>query len=231
MSEQLQEKAARLEMMHATRKAFADYVERNRGGDIKLTLATGPHSIDGWFCTDIVPNAEKNIYYCDITQKFAFESESFDFIYCEHGIEHVTFESGLQCLSECYRVLKKGGVLRISTPSLEKWINYYLVDSEAHDRATMLATHIWLKNAKECQLFSKCLVFNNAMRNWGHTILYDFQTLERILLGLKFTEVVSAGIGESRHAALRDMERHCRDLNAVMKEYNAMEIMVLEAGK
>ena len=229
MPESLQAKAARLEMTRLSHEAFQNYAEQNRDGHLKLILTAGANYTEGWFCTDIVPDAERNIYYCDITRNFTFPPDTFDFVYCEHGIEHVEFEDGLNCFSECHRVLKKGGVLRIATPSLDRWINYYTVDSEEHRRTTGLATHVWLKNAAAMRLYSKCLVFNNAMRNWDHKILYDAKTLKMMLMMLQFTDIAAAEIGKSRHPELRNMERH--DIEGVLKEYNAMELMVLEARK
>lgn len=231
MSESLQAKAARLEMARLSHEAFQNYAEQNRGGQLKLILAAGGDYVDGWFCTDIIPDEGNTIHYCDITRNFTFPPDTFDFIYCEHGIEHVAFEDGLNCLSECWRVLKKGGVLRLATPSLDKWINYYTVESEEHRRMTGVATHVWLKTAASRRLYSKCLVFNNAMRNWDHKMLYDADTLGAMLTMLQFTDITTAEIGESGHPELRNMEHHGRNDVDPLQEYNKMELMVLEARK
>lgn len=227
----LEGRLALLEKKLRCRERFLAYAEekRARHQKCKLILCAGTFYIEDWFCTDLVPREERNIHYCDMTEDFPFENESFDFIYCEHGIEHIEFEEALFCLSECRRVLKKGGALRLTTPSLEKWVDYYTHDCEPHDRATDFATRTWLKSAHELGIHSKCLVFNNAMRNWRHKILYDFATLERILLHLEFAGVSRADIGESRYPDLRNLERH--GLREPFKEYNEMEVMVVEAEK
>ncbi|MDL2279312.1 methyltransferase domain-containing protein [Desulfovibrio sp. OttesenSCG-928-G11] len=223
---------ARLELLERKlrcRERFLRYREERAGQKCKLSLSSGPFYIEGWLCTDIVPREENNIFYCDMRHDFPFEDDCFDFIFCEHGIEHIEFEEAIICLSECRRVLKKKGVLRLTTPALDKWLNYYAVDSDIHDRATKFATDKWLKTAGDMKLYSKCLVFNNALRNWDHKILYDFTTLKQILLSLEFAGVRAEAIGQSRHQELRNLERH--GLREPFKEYNEMEVMILEAEK
>lgn len=226
MAENPQTKIETLKLAEQGRNAFLRYKETHSGSKLGLIVSAGTNYIDNWFCTDLVPAPDKNIYYCDMTKDFYFESETFDYVYTEHGIEHITFEGCLKFLSECRRVLKKGGILRIVTPSLEKWINYYTVDNDMHDRATATATKLWLKTAEAGGLYSKCLVFNNALRNWGHTLLYDFATLNEVLQGLNFTSVIQAELEESPHPELRGLERH-----VVKAEYTRMELMVIEAEK
>jgi predicted SAM-dependent methyltransferase len=47
-----------------------------------------------------------------------FASDTFDFIFSEHMIEHVSHDDGAKMLAECHRVLKPGGHIRITTPDL-----------------------------------------------------------------------------------------------------------------
>jgi ubiquinone/menaquinone biosynthesis C-methylase UbiE len=42
-------------------------------------------------------------------EKFPFEDESFDFIFCKSVIEHIPLNVHPHFFHECYRVLKKGG--------------------------------------------------------------------------------------------------------------------------
>jgi predicted SAM-dependent methyltransferase len=55
----------------------------------------------------------------DATMPFPFTRETFDYIVAEHMIEHVPYKDALKMLRECSRVLKKDGVIRISTPNIE----------------------------------------------------------------------------------------------------------------
>jgi len=87
----------------------------------KLEIGAGPNGKPGWLATDlnayVAPNGTR-IVALDATKPFPIPADCFDFIFTEHMIEHVSFDDGLNMLSECYRILKPHGVLRVVTPSL-----------------------------------------------------------------------------------------------------------------
>src|SRR5205814_992975 len=62
---------------------------------------------------------------------FPLPDASFDFVFSEHMLEHLSYEEGLACLRECRRVLRPGGRIRIATPSLERLARLY--DAEQTD--------------------------------------------------------------------------------------------------
>jgi SAM-dependent methyltransferase len=49
-----------------------------------------------------------------------FENDSVDFVYIEHGIEHINQQNVLKFLKEVQRILKVGGVIRIAFPDLTR---------------------------------------------------------------------------------------------------------------
>jgi predicted SAM-dependent methyltransferase len=53
-------------------------------------------------------------------------SNTFDFVYHSHVLEHFSKLDGEKLIEECFRVLKPGGVLRIATPDLERIARNYL---------------------------------------------------------------------------------------------------------
>jgi predicted SAM-dependent methyltransferase len=54
-----------------------------------------------------------------------FEDDSFDLLYSSHVLEHFRRFETAEVLREWVRVLKPGGVLRLSVPSLERLIEIY----------------------------------------------------------------------------------------------------------
>jgi predicted SAM-dependent methyltransferase len=85
----------------------------------RLQLGSGDNFLKGWLNTDLHPRS-RDIIFLDATKPFPFEDDIFDYIFSEHLIEHFTHEVGESMLRECYRVLRFGGKMRISTPSLEQ---------------------------------------------------------------------------------------------------------------
>lgn len=67
-----------------------------------------------------------NRFVChDLALGIPFVDNCADFIYCSHFLEHLTRQQGLTLIRETYRVLKKGGVARVSVPDLSKAIDLY----------------------------------------------------------------------------------------------------------
>ncbi|KKR10650.1 MAG: SAM-dependent methyltransferase [Candidatus Woesebacteria bacterium GW2011_GWA1_39_21] len=61
---------------------------------------------------------------CDLDKRFPYRANSFDLLFSNQVIEHVL--SPDHYLSECYRVLKNGGKLILTTPNLVAWYNRVL---------------------------------------------------------------------------------------------------------
>jgi predicted SAM-dependent methyltransferase len=124
------------------------------------------------------------------------EAGTVRFIFNEHFIEHITQPEAAALLSECCRLLVPGGVLRVSTPSLRKLIEEYLLS-----RTTEWIDVGWAP-ATPCQML------NESMRLWGHKFLYDAAELKSLLRACGFAEIVDVEWRQSRHDELRSLE--CR---------------------
>lgn len=77
---------------------------------MKLNLGCGSNRMDGW------ENHDADV---DITKPLPWPDNSVEFILAEHVVEHVSGPDALRFFDECYRVLQKGGVLRICVPILQ----------------------------------------------------------------------------------------------------------------
>jgi predicted SAM-dependent methyltransferase len=74
---------------------------------------------------------EPDLTNSSLEGKLRFSDNTFDAIYCFHVFEHLSWEEGLRCLKEMHRILKPGGVCRISTPNLEFFAEEYLKEVRA----------------------------------------------------------------------------------------------------
>lgn len=61
----------------------------------------------------------------DIRRPLPFESGAVDWVYAEHLIEHISLTEGITWLSEVRRILAPGGLLRLTTPDLARYITGY----------------------------------------------------------------------------------------------------------
>jgi predicted SAM-dependent methyltransferase len=78
-----------------------------------------------WSNVDFISNDSCVISH-NLLQGIPFDNSSFDLVYHSHVLEHFSKRDGYFFLSECFRVLKPNGVLRIVIPNLENIVREYL---------------------------------------------------------------------------------------------------------
>jgi len=115
---------------------------------VKLNLGCGPRTPDGWINVDYAWGARlarlpffralnrrirlfdldwsERIQLHDLTRRFPWTDASADVIYSSHTLEHFSREDGRAFLTECHRVLRKDGTLRIVVPDLRQNVLAYL---------------------------------------------------------------------------------------------------------
>ena len=91
-------------------------VEKKLEGQKKIHLACGNNVLDGWANIDLY-NKGPVIGY-DLTRGLPVRSGTVELIYCEHFLEHLTLQQATELLTECHRVLRPDGVMRVSGPRM-----------------------------------------------------------------------------------------------------------------
>jgi predicted SAM-dependent methyltransferase len=144
----------------------------------------------------------------DLTLSLPFRSSTFDYIHSEDFIEHVDLEGGQRVLQECYRVLKRGGVMRLLTPDLRRLIRrVYLGRSPADLR--------WCRVYLDAS--TPCEALNMHLRMDGeHRFVYDEEFLRELLTGIGFT-TYRTRFNSSRHPALRYLDLRNFGLNLFLE--------------
>jgi len=97
-------------------------------GDITvkfLNLGCGSRINRKWTNVDF-HSGSKDVLAFDLKKGIPFEKETFDVVYHSHLIEHFSKKEATFFLSECHRVLKHEGVLRIAYPDLEQIVLNYI---------------------------------------------------------------------------------------------------------
>ena len=107
----------------ASRRLFStqiinDYVNSNSVR--KLQIGAGEFNKKGWLNTDIEPREGQA--YLDAGKRFPLPDGSFQLVFSEQVIEHLSLEQGRTMLKESYRVLTSGGKVRIATPNLNAYV-------------------------------------------------------------------------------------------------------------
>ena len=83
-----------------------------------------------WYKTN---ELDKNFKHYNIIERnrIPFENEEVSIVYTSHTIEHVDSESVLHMFKEVNRILKRGGIFRITCPNVDLFYNSALIDDKS----------------------------------------------------------------------------------------------------
>ena len=179
-----------------------------------LQIGAGENELKEWFNTDFLPR--KNIAFLDVTKKFKIPAESFDYVFSEHHIEHIHYKEANFMLQELYHILKKGGVLRICTPDLSKYLKTYFSTDNQKDWYVEDIMNNWIKkgfhNAKNFVpnngLENITFFINDIFYNYEHKFIYDEITLIDLLKATGFRKAYACKPSISVHEPLNGIESH-----------------------
>ena len=127
--------------------------------------------------------------FADLSGTLPQKNESIDYIICQEGIEHIPNQ--LNVLEEFNRVLKKGGILLITTPNkshARARLSYFLLETDLWKR--MPPTEIdgvWFAGEAETKLY------------FGHLFLLGVQHLQSLMTftGFKVNKRIKTDAGNT----------------------------------
>ena len=167
----------------------------------RLQLGAFDQAPDGWVNTDITPHlliarvpglpqllhrlgmigpdryaayqsrAFRSLRYLDVSRRFRFPDETFDYVYASHVLEHLDREVAERCLRQVLRVLRAGGVLRLAVPDLDGVVASYhpadpdgfldgLYEGHSH-RRSRASQHRWHYNARSLRALLERVGFSD----------------------------------------------------------------------
>lgn len=207
-----------------------DYLKNNKVK--RIQIGCGSNILEGWLNTDL--NYNDKVAFLDAGAKFPIESDNFDYIYSEHLFEHLKVEEQINMLEESYRILKKGGVMRIATPSLDFLFDLYSNPSTIQNKYYVE----WaVKNIPNLETVNNSIidteehhnyVINNFFKAWGHQMLHNYSSIKKLALQCGYTQIRQCNVGESEVSFLQNIENHGV---IIPKNINLIETMVIEIIK
>jgi predicted SAM-dependent methyltransferase len=94
-----------------------------------INIGCGSVIHSSWKNLDLVP-ASIDVESCDFRKGIPYPDIFFDACYSSHVLEHLKPQNARNLLSECYRILKSNGIIRIVVPDLETIARTYLLSLE-----------------------------------------------------------------------------------------------------
>jgi predicted SAM-dependent methyltransferase len=149
-----------------------------------LNLGSGPRGINDAHWVNVDGFADKNVHFLiDISRVLPFPDESFDGAFCEHVLEHFSLDDGLKISREIKRILRPGGVFRVVVPDAEYVVRMYL------EKPRDLIAYRGSGKAGETAMETVNTFFR---QRYDHQFLYDWPTMEKMLLKAGFDKVARA---------------------------------------
>ena len=140
-------------------------------------------------------------------------------------IEHIPYEKANNMLTECFRVLKINGKIRISTPDLNFLIGLYKKEKTSVQKEYIeWATKCFFK---EAPYHDDTFVINNFVRDWGHVFIYDEKTLRHSMENAGFSNIERFELNVSNTSHLQNLENEKR----MPEGFLALESFTLEGTK
>jgi len=108
-----------------------------KAADGKVLIHLGCGEVDSPEFINVDARPRPHVHHvCDVTDLSVFSDDCADLIYACHVLEHVPHALLKRTLWEWRRVLKSGGVLRLSVPDFDRILNIY--EDSRHDMASIL---------------------------------------------------------------------------------------------
>ena len=182
-----------------------------------INLGCGNNYIDNFINVDFY--GTKNIDYgMDLRFPFKIESYSIDGIFSEHTLEHLSHHEVENALSECYRILKTKGKIRIIVPDLSIFIKKYCSNDDEwfqtwHDLVLKDPSRHYMK-----KYFSKMFAINFTASYYLHKSCWDFESLENALFIHGFKNIKKCDYNVGTQELLIDSDSEDRKLVSIYIE-------------
>ena len=208
-------------------KVFARPFALNRyfknNSEPKLHIGCGSHLKEGWLNADKF-NANADIYL-NALRRMPFKANTFKFIHMEHLLEHIPTDRVPFFLSECLRILKPGGCIRIIVPDLDIYVKKYYEGEKEFFQPIIEKFKSKIEQNKD-QLINKykywlvrtpgAVFISRAVRRfYHHTWMYDFETLRVALEEIGFKKATKQQFQESEFDEFKTMDNPDREYESL----------------
>lgn len=162
----------------------------------------------------------KSLRLVDCRKKLPFKDNSVDYIYSSHFIEHLYYYQVINLIQECKRILRIGGILRISVPDLkllsEKYVsgdkNFFLSLEDKADNREGLENigDLFIQHVYGYNSWLKPSILGKIERLFirGHLWMYDFESLLFILNKTGFINILRSEPGKGQTPDLNYLDIH-----------------------
>lgn len=182
-----------------------------------LNLGCGNVYVPGMINADFFTNRKKD-YGMDLRYPFKIPSDSMDGVFSDHTMEHLSYAELQNALSECFRILKPGGTIRIIVPDMSIFVRKYCENDEewfATWKTLVLGPQ---SRAKYRPLFTKMFALNFTSSFYFHKTSWDLEVAQLLLTAAGFSEIKECAFMQGTNGLLSDKSNEDRRLISLYVE-------------
>jgi SAM-dependent methyltransferase len=179
---------------------------------------------------DRLRKTAQSILVYDLSKGIPAADNSVDVVYHSHLLEHLDREVGVGFMREVHRVLRPGGIQRISVPDFERAARAYLdhlesddgsVDHDAYiapmlEQSVRREAHGTSLQRKPRRIVENLLLGDARKRGETHQWMYDRKSLAALLERTGFTDIQQVSFDSS---SIPGWDDHGLDRNEAGGEY------------
>ena len=154
-------------------------------------------------------------YGADLRYPLLIDEAVFDGIFTEHTLEHLSYGEVARVLTECLRILKPSGRIRVIVPDLSLFAENYAQKNDTWFRAWEQA----VLEPRGRSMISHMEALSFVTQEYGHRSAWDMDTMEKFLVRAGFTEIRRCAPREGDDVRLlRDKEDRDRTMVSLYVE-------------
>lgn len=176
----------KLQLSCVRRRIVKPAPPKNSDGKVLVHIGCGTTNGPEFINVDARPLAHVHVVTDDITSLRDFAADSVDLVYMCHILEHIKADDLKHVLSELKRVLKVGGVLRLSVPDFDRLVEVYNA------------------SGKDINTIAKQLMGGQDHEYNIHYSVFNHRRLSELLKEVGFREVVSWDPENREHHDFKD---------------------------
>ncbi len=147
----------------------------------------------------------------DICHPLALDTGCLDWVYAEHLVEHVRLPAAIRWLREVRRALRRGALVRLTTPDLSRYAHCYANGGSffaEHRRRIDDAV-----KARRGMPIRPAFMFNQLFYLYGHQWIYDEVELRYALTSAGFDDrqIAVYGFRQGARPDVAQLDKHLRN--------------------
>jgi hypothetical protein len=190
----------------------------------RLHVGCGLNVLNGWcnvLCewrlayAEVKTVNEAQVLNYNLLGEWPWPESSVRYVAGAHFIEHIDLNHCVAFCSQAFKVLKPGGVIRLSCPDLEIYARNYLEgNSKFFDNEYIKKACVFKTALVPSQIFAAKAYDSGGAHKWFH----DFSSLKSVLERVGFTNIRKVGRLEGRTPDLELLELPGREVETVYVE-------------